>query len=105
MNHNWCLTPTKTTVYEGLHAAGPKSSERVGIVGLGGLGHLAVMYAREMGCDVLFFSNSEAKKADAIALGSNELNLLSPTSTKAIKVKAGINLLLLCRGALPSFEL
>ena len=44
----------------------------VGIVGLGGLGHMAVKFAHAMGAHVVLFSTSEKKLADALALGADE---------------------------------
>ncbi|KAJ4479030.1 chaperonin 10-like protein [Lentinula aciculospora] len=45
--------------------------DRVGIVGMGGLGHLAVQFATKMGCEVVVFSRSESKRTDALALGAS----------------------------------
>ncbi|KAF5393029.1 hypothetical protein D9757_001103 [Collybiopsis confluens] len=46
--------------------------DRVGIIGMGGLGHLAIQFAAKMGCHVVVFSGSESKRADALALGAHE---------------------------------
>ncbi|KAI4123415.1 MAG: hypothetical protein LQ338_005268 [Usnochroma carphineum] len=62
-----------STVYEPLkeHAAGPKT--RVGVIGLGGLGHLGVLFAKAMGCQrVVAFSRSMTKRDDAVKLGADE---------------------------------
>ncbi|KAJ3788925.1 chaperonin 10-like protein [Lentinula aff. detonsa] len=45
--------------------------DRVGIVGMGGLGHLAIQFAAKMGCEVVVFSGSESKRTDALALGAS----------------------------------
>ena len=44
---------------------------RVGIIGLGGLGHIGVKFARAMGCEVTVFSHSPSKKSDALAMGAH----------------------------------
>jgi D-arabinose 1-dehydrogenase-like Zn-dependent alcohol dehydrogenase len=44
----------------------------VGIVGIGGLGHLAIQFAAKMGCDVVVFSSTEDKRAEALQLGASE---------------------------------
>lgn len=44
---------------------------RVGVVGLGGLGHLAVQYARAFGCEVTALSTSPNKEAEARSLGAH----------------------------------
>jgi len=49
-----------------------KSYERIGVVGIGGLGHLAIQFAAKMGCDVVVFSSTEDKKEEAMKLGASE---------------------------------
>jgi uncharacterized zinc-type alcohol dehydrogenase-like protein len=49
-----------------------KPGDRVGVVGLGGLGHMAVKFAAAMGAEVTVFSTSRAKEADARRLGAHE---------------------------------
>lgn len=49
--------------------AGP--GKKVAVVGLGGLGHMAVKFAHAMGAEVTVISRSEAKKDDALALGAD----------------------------------
>ncbi|MGE4323038.1 MAG: NAD(P)-dependent alcohol dehydrogenase [Sphingobium sp.] len=51
--------------------AGP--GKKVGIVGIGGLGHMGVKIAHAMGAHVVAFTTSEAKRADALALGADEV--------------------------------
>jgi uncharacterized zinc-type alcohol dehydrogenase-like protein len=47
--------------------------QKVGIVGLGGLGHMAVKFARSFGAHVVLFTTSPEKGADAIRLGAHEV--------------------------------
>jgi uncharacterized zinc-type alcohol dehydrogenase-like protein len=47
--------------------------QKVGIVGLGGLGHMAVKFARAFGAHVVVFTTSPAKRDDAIRLGAHEV--------------------------------
>jgi D-arabinose 1-dehydrogenase-like Zn-dependent alcohol dehydrogenase len=49
-----------------------KPGERVGVVGIGGLGHLAIQFASKWGCEVVAFSGSEKKKEEAFRLGATE---------------------------------
>ena len=51
--------------------AGP--GKTVGIVGIGGLGHMGIKLARAMGAHVVAFTTSESKRADAEALGAHEV--------------------------------
>jgi uncharacterized zinc-type alcohol dehydrogenase-like protein len=59
------------TVYNPLRTHGINPSSRVGIVGIGGLGHLAIQFAHVFGADVTAFSTSAAKEEEARALGAN----------------------------------
>ncbi len=54
---------------------------RVGVVGLGGLGHMAVKLAAALGAEVTMLSTSRAKEADARRLGAHEFGLTSETAT------------------------
>jgi len=47
--------------------------QKVGVVGLGGLGHMAVKIAKAMGAIVVLFTTSESKRADALRLGASEV--------------------------------
>lgn len=49
--------------------------KKAGIVGLGGLGHMGVKFARALGAHVVVFTTSESKKDDAIRLGAHEVIL------------------------------
>jgi uncharacterized zinc-type alcohol dehydrogenase-like protein len=50
-----------------------RPTDRVGIIGIGGLGHLAVKFAAAYGCDVTAFTASEAKFDEARAFGANHV--------------------------------
>jgi uncharacterized zinc-type alcohol dehydrogenase-like protein len=52
-------------------AAGP--GRKVGVVGIGGLGHMGIKLARALGAHVVAFTTSESKRADALALGAHEV--------------------------------
>jgi uncharacterized zinc-type alcohol dehydrogenase-like protein len=59
------------TVYSPLERFGAGPGKRVGVMGLGGLGHLAVRFAKAMGAEVTVFSHSEGKRDDAFTLGAD----------------------------------
>ncbi|WP_328294900.1 NAD(P)-dependent alcohol dehydrogenase [Kineococcus sp. NBC_00420] len=61
------------TVFEPLRRFGVGAGDRVGVVGLGGLGHLAVKFARAMGAEVSVFTTSQAKVEDARSLGVEDV--------------------------------
>lgn len=60
------------TVYAPLRIFEIKPHMKVGIIGIGGLGHLAVQFAAAMGCHVTAFSSSHDKAAEAKTLGAHE---------------------------------
>lgn len=60
------------TTYSPLRHFNVQPGQRVGVVGLGGLGHMAVKFAAAMGADVTVFSTSYNKEADARRLGANQ---------------------------------
>ena len=47
--------------------------KKVGVVGIGGLGHMGIKLARALGAEVVAFTTSPAKKADALALGAHDV--------------------------------
>jgi dehydrogenase len=68
------------TVWSGLRLADPKPHERIAVVGIGGLGHLAVQYAHAAGFDTIAVSHSKDKEkmirglgADAVVAGGEGL--------------------------------
>jgi len=69
------------TTYSPLRHWKAKRGDRVGVVGLGGLGHMAVKLAASMGTEVTMLSTSRSKKADARRLGAHEFALTSDLST------------------------
>lgn len=58
------------TTYSPLKRYGTKKGKKVGVVGLGGLGHMAVKIAKAMGAEVTVFSTSSSKEHDAKRLGA-----------------------------------
>ena len=50
-----------------------KAGDKVGVIGLGGLGHMGVKFAVAMGCEVVMITTSESKGADAKRLGAHDV--------------------------------
>ncbi len=75
------------TVYNPLRGHGIHPASRVGVVGIGGLGHLAIQFARVFGAEVTAFSTSTAKEAEARDLGAHRF--VNSRETKALKELAG----------------
>ena len=63
------------TTYSPLRQWGVKPGHKVGIVGLGGLGHMGVKIAAAMGAHVVLFTTSADKREDALRLGAREVVL------------------------------
>ncbi len=75
------------TVYNPIRSLGVNPSSRVGIVGIGGLGHMAVQFAHAFGAEVTAFSTSPAKEPDARSLGAD--HFVNTRETKTLKKLAG----------------
>lgn len=61
------------TTYSALRHWDVGPGKKVGIVGIGGLGHVAIKIARAMGAHVVAFTTSESKRDDAARLGAHEV--------------------------------
>jgi uncharacterized zinc-type alcohol dehydrogenase-like protein len=61
------------TTYSPLRNWGVTTGKKVGVVGLGGLGHMGVKFAHAFGAHVIVFTTSPGKKDDALRLGADEV--------------------------------
>jgi uncharacterized zinc-type alcohol dehydrogenase-like protein len=75
------------TMYSPLRHWGVEKGQRVGIVGLGGLGHLGVKLGKALGAEVTVFTTSENKRGDAKALGADDV--VVSRDADAMKKQAG----------------
>ena len=75
------------TTYSPIRRHAIDTSQRVGVVGLGGLGHMGVKIAHALGAHVTVFTTSPKKKDDALRLGANEV--IVSTEANAMKKQAG----------------
>jgi alcohol/geraniol dehydrogenase (NADP+) len=64
------------TVFEPLFSAGISPTAHVAVIGVGGLGHLAVQLARAWGCEVTGITTSRSKTQDILELGAHQVQLL-----------------------------
>lgn len=65
------------TVFAPLHQNLTAHPQRIGVMGIGGLGHLAIQFASRMGYEVTAISTSPAKREEALALGAHKFLLIS----------------------------
>jgi uncharacterized zinc-type alcohol dehydrogenase-like protein len=73
------------TVYNPLRIYNVKPSMRVGIIGIGGLGHLAIQFAHAFGCEVTAFSSTKDKEEEAKRLGAHNFVSIKDTSVNKYK--------------------
>lgn len=75
------------TVFHPILEYGIKPTSRVGVVGIGGLGHMALRFLKAWGCEVTAFTSSASKHDEARALGAHQV--VSSRDSKAIAAIAG----------------
>jgi len=74
------------TVFNPLVQFDVKPTDRVGVIGIGGLGHLALQFLHAWGCDVTAFSTSSDKEAEARELGADHfVNSRDATALKSVE--------------------
>jgi len=81
------------TTYSPLRTWNVGPGSRVGVVGLGGLGHMAVKLASGLGADVTVLSRSNAKEADALGLGADRL-LVSTDDEAMTRAASSLDLII-----------
>ncbi len=75
------------TVYSPMRQHHLNPSSRIGIIGVGGLGHLALQFGRAFGAEVTAFSSSASKEEDARSFGAH--NFVNTRETKGLKAAVG----------------
>jgi uncharacterized zinc-type alcohol dehydrogenase-like protein len=81
------------TTYSPLRHWKVGKGQKVGIVGLGGLGHMGVKFAHAFGAHVVLFTTSPDKTADALRLGADEV-VISKNNTEMEKQAASLDFIL-----------
>ncbi len=81
------------TTYSPLHHWKVGKGQKVGIVGLGGLGHMGVKFAHALGAHVVLFTTSANKTADALRLGADEV-VISKNEAEVQKHAGSFNFIL-----------
>jgi len=73
------------TVFNPILQCGVLPTERVGVVGIGGLGHLALQFLNKWGCEVVAFTSTDAKRDEALKLGAHHtVNSRDPEDLKKL---------------------
>jgi uncharacterized zinc-type alcohol dehydrogenase-like protein len=75
------------TVFNPIVEFGVKPTDRVGVIGIGGLGHMALQFLSAWGCEVYAFTSSDSKRAEAQELGADVV--VNSRDSQAMKKIAG----------------
>jgi len=91
------------TVFNVMYLHNIRPTDRVGVIGIGGLGHLAIQFAARMGCEVVVFSGTESKREEAKSLGATEFYVTKGASK--LEVKKPIKHLIITTSQFPDWNL
>lgn len=73
------------TTWSPIHLSNVKKGDKVGVAGYGGLGHMGVLYAVNLGADVTVFDITEDKRTDALRMGASKyVNVLDAEQLKGL---------------------
>lgn len=61
------------TVFNPIILANVKPTDKVGVIGIGGLGHMAIKFLKHWGCEVIAFSSNPSKKSAILAMGATKV--------------------------------
>ena len=61
------------TVFNPILTAGVKATDKVGVIGIGGLGHMAIKFLNKWGCEVIAFSSNPNKSESILAMGATKV--------------------------------
>src|SRR5438045_2094928 len=78
----------------GLRNGDPKPGERVAVVGVGGLGHLALQLSKAVGLETFAITGQADKKAELVAFGADEVLLAGDDPGAALKAAGGADVIL-----------
>lgn len=89
------------TVYSALREADVRPGDRVAVLGIGGLGHLALQYARGMQAEVIAVTHSPDKRAMLLELGAHAVVVAEGGAGEALAAAGGADVVLAAGNALP----
>jgi D-arabinose 1-dehydrogenase-like Zn-dependent alcohol dehydrogenase len=82
------------TVMSGLRNGDPKPGERVAVLGVGGLGHLALQLSKAVGLETFAITGQAGKKAELTALGADEVLLAGDDPGATLQAAGGADVIL-----------
>jgi alcohol/geraniol dehydrogenase (NADP+) len=86
------------TVFNPIIQCGVQPTQRVGVIGIGGLGHLALQFLNKWGCQVLAFTSSDSKRQDALKFGAHD-TVNSRDSAQMEKLAGSLDFILVTANA------
>ena len=87
------------TVFNPILEFDVRPTDRVGVIGIGGLGHLALQFLNKWGCEVTAFSSNPEKSSELKALGAHRI--VNSKDSEALKAEAGSYNFILSTVAVP----
>lgn len=81
------------TVFNPIILAGVKATDKVGVIGIGGLGHMALKFLNKWGCEVIAFSSSPGKKNSILEMGATKV-VDSTNPDELAKIAGSLNFIL-----------
>ncbi|KAG7531299.1 hypothetical protein FFLO_04477 [Filobasidium floriforme] len=92
------------TVYAPLKAYGAGPGKRVGVVGIGGLGHLGLQFSKALGAETYALTHSASKEKDALALGAKKV-IVTKDQKAVLAEYAGFFDIIICTSFQPNMPL
>jgi len=81
------------TVFNPILIAGVKATDKVGVIGIGGLGHMALKFLNKWGCEVIAFSSNPDKKESILEMGATKV-VDSTNPEELAKIAGSLNFIL-----------
>lgn len=82
------------TVVSGYRNARPEPGDRVAVIGIGGLGHLALQVAKAYGHEVIAVTSSESKRAEARELGADDVLVVKEHAGEELLAMGGVDVVI-----------
>jgi uncharacterized zinc-type alcohol dehydrogenase-like protein len=80
-------------VFNPIILAGVKATDKVGVIGIGGLGHMALKFLNKWGCEVIAFSSSPDKEESILKMGATKV-VDSTNPEELAKIAGSLNFIL-----------
>lgn len=89
------------TVMSGYRNGRPQTGERIAVIGLGGLGHLAIQIAKAYGHETVVITGTENKRKEAMDLGADEVLVVKNHAGKELADMGGVDVILSTSNSMP----